>query len=61
MGARDQQYIKDDKVKRIVGIFDEDNKIHQAGSIYDTSGISPTVTSASGGQACYTKTYFRTL
>lgn len=49
MGARDQQYIKDDKVKRIVGIFDEDNKIHQAGSIYDTSGISPTVTSASGG------------
>lgn len=49
MGARDQQYIKDDKVKRIAGIFDEYNKMHQAGSIYDTSGISPTVTSASGG------------
>lgn len=49
MGARDQQYIKDDNVKRITGIYDEENKQHQAGSIYDANGISPTVTSASGG------------
>lgn len=49
MGARDQQYIKDDTVKRITGIFDEGNKKHQAGSIYDATGISPTLTGASGG------------
>lgn len=49
MGARDQQYVKDDNVKRICGIYDELNKQHQAGSIYDENGISPTVTSASGG------------
>lgn len=49
MGARDQQYIKDDNVKRITGIFDEEDKKHQAGSIYDTTGISPTLTGASGG------------
>lgn len=35
MGARDQQYIKDNNIKRIAGIFDEENKIHQSGSIYD--------------------------
>lgn len=39
MGARDQQYIKEDNVKRIAGIFDEENKKHQAGSIYDSNGI----------------------
>jgi len=49
MGARDQQYIKDDNVKRITGLFDEDKKQHQAGSIYDTTGISPTLTGVSGG------------
>ena len=49
MGARDQQYIKDDNVKRIAGIFDEENKKHQAGSIYDSDGLSPTLTGASGG------------
>ena len=31
MGARDQQYIKDDNVKRITGVFDEEGKKHQAG------------------------------
>lgn len=49
MGARDQQYIKDDNVKRIAGIFDEEDKKRQAGSIYDTTGISPTLTCISGG------------
>lgn len=49
MGARDQQYVKDDNVKRICGIYDEENKQHQAGSVYDKNGISPTVTSSSGG------------
>lgn len=49
MGARDEQYIKDDKVRRITGVFDSENKQHQAGSIYDKSGLAPTLTSASGG------------
>lgn len=49
MNARDQQYIKDDNVKRIAGIFDEEDKKRQAGSIYDTTGISPTLTCISGG------------
>lgn len=50
MGARDQQYIKDNNVKRIAGIFDDQNKKHQAGSIYDIKGVSPTLTGASGGR-----------
>ncbi len=49
MGARDQQYIKDDDVNRICGIYDEKNKRHQAGSIYDKNCISPTITSSTGG------------
>jgi len=49
MGARDQQYIQDDKVKRIIGVYDEDGKEHQAGSVYDEKGIAPTLTHANGG------------
>lgn len=50
MGARDEQYIKDDNsVRRITGLFDSENKTHQAGSIYDEKGLAPTLTSASGG------------
>ena len=33
MGGRNQQYIKDDNATRICGIYDEQNKRHQAGSI----------------------------
>ena len=49
MGARDQQYIKGDTVRRIAGIYDEVNKRHQSGSIYDKNGISPTLTTCIGG------------
>lgn len=49
MGARDQQYIKDDTVRRITGIYDEANKKHQSGSIYDKNGISPALTTCTGG------------
>lgn len=49
MGARDEQYIQDDKVRRIAGVFDSEEKQHQAGSIYDEKGLAPTLTSASGG------------
>lgn len=44
-----QQNVKNEGVKRITGIFDEENKKHQAGSIYDITGISPTITSSTGG------------
>ena len=49
MGGRNQQYIKDDKATRICGIYDEQNKRHQAGSIYDKNGVSPTITTSTGG------------
>jgi len=49
MGSRDEQYIKNNIVKRIGGIYDKENKKHQSGSIYDKNGISPTVTSSNGG------------
>ena len=49
MGARDSQYIKDDNVRRIAGVFDTENKKHQAGSIYDEKCLSPTLTSGGGG------------
>lgn len=49
MGGRDQQYIKDSNVKRIFGIFDEENRRYQAGGVYDENGIAPTITKASGG------------
>lgn len=47
--ARDEPYMKDEKVRRITGIFDSKNKQHQAGSIYDEKGLAPTLTSSSGG------------
>lgn len=34
---------------RLGGIFDKDDEIHQAGSIYDTNGISPTLDTMQGG------------
>ena len=49
MGARDEQYIKDDNVRRITGVFDTENKKHQSGIIYDKNGLSPTLTSGGGG------------
>ena len=50
MDGRNNQYIKeDDKVKRITGIYDEGNQTHQAGSIYNPDGISPTLTTMSDG------------
>ena len=40
---------KDPKCVRIGGIFDTENSIHQAGSIYDKEGISPTLDTMQGG------------
>jgi len=40
---------KDPKCVRIGGIFDTENSKHQAGSIYDKEGISPTLDVMQGG------------
>lgn len=37
------------KVNRLFGIYDKDNKKHQAGSVYDGNGLSPTIDTANGG------------
>ena len=37
------------EVKRIGGVFDTKKSTHQAGSIYDTDGISPTLDTMQGG------------
>lgn len=47
--GRNNQYISDNNVKRITGIYDSENKTHQAGSIYNPIGISPTLTTMSNG------------
>ena len=47
--GRNNQYISDNNVKRLTGIYDSENKTHQAGSIYNPIGISPTLTTMSNG------------
>ena len=49
MDGRDNQYIADNKVQRISGIYDKENKKHQAGSIYNSNGLSPTLTTMERG------------
>lgn len=47
--ARDWKDPKCVEVKRIGGVFDTEKSTHQAGSIYDTDGISPTLDTMQGG------------
>lgn len=49
MDGRNNQYIADNKVKKLIGIYDKDNNKHQAGSVYDSNGISPTLTTMTNG------------
>lgn len=49
MDGRNNQYIADNKVKKIIGIYDDENNKHQAGSVYDPNGLSPTLTTMSNG------------
>jgi len=51
MDGRNSQYIadKNDTVQRIGGIYDNEERTHQAGSIYDPKGISPTLVDMSRG------------
>ena len=47
--ARDWKDPKCVKVNRLYGIFDNDKSTHQAGSVYDTEGLSPTLDTMQGG------------
>lgn len=49
LDGRNNQYIADDKVKKIMGMYDTNEKKHQAGSVYDPNGVSPTLTNMSSG------------
>lgn len=48
-GTHFSPYIREPKVNRIGGIFDKEKSTHQAGSIYDKEGISPTLDAMQGG------------
>lgn len=50
MSGDQNQYIADDnKVNRIAGLYDNGKEKHQAGSIYNTNGLSPTLTTMDKG------------
>lgn len=50
MDGRNNQYIVEKaNVERITGMYDTEEKKHQAGSIYDINGLSPTLTTMSDG------------
>lgn len=50
LDGRNNQYIAETtKIQRITGLYDTESKIHQAGSIYDINGLSPTLVDASKG------------
>lgn len=49
MNGRNNQYISENaKVNRICGLYDNE-KLHQAGSVYNSNGISPTLTTMNNG------------
>lgn len=50
MSGDQNQYITDNnKVNRITGLYDNGKEKHQAGSIYNTNGLSPTLTTMDKG------------
>ena len=50
MDGRNNQYIAEkNKVQRITGMYDSKNEVHQAGSIYNPNGLSPTLTTMANG------------
>ena len=42
-------FILNDSVNRLYGVFDKDGQTHQAGSVYDTNGLAPTLDTMQGG------------
>lgn len=50
MDGRDSQYISETaQIERIGGIYDNEKRTHQAGSIYNPNGNSPTLTTMNKG------------
>ena len=50
MDGRNNQYISETaKVERIGGLYDDDKNTHQAGSVYNANGLSPTLITMSNG------------
>ena len=50
MSGNQNQYIAEsNNVKRVAGLFDTDKSKHQAGSVYNPNGLSPTLTSMDNG------------
>ena len=50
MSGNQNQYIAEkNKIERITGIYDTEQAKHQAGSIYNSNGISPTLTTMDKG------------
>ena len=50
MDGRDNQYISEtSSIQRIGGIYDNEKRTHQAGSVYNSDGISPTLTTMDKG------------
>ena len=49
MDGKNNQYIIDNKVDKIAGIYDNEKKQHQAGSVYNPDGLAPTLTSMTHG------------
>lgn len=48
--GRNNQYISENtEAKRIGGLYDDENRNRQAGSIYNVNGLSPTLTTMEGG------------
>lgn len=50
MSGNQNQYIAEsNRVERVVGLFDTEKSKHQAGSVYNPNGISPTLTTMDNG------------
>lgn len=50
MDGRNSQYIAEsNKVEKIIGLYDDKKIKHQAGSIYNSNGLSPTLTTMTNG------------
>lgn len=49
MDGRNNQYIDNNNIQRIGGIYDKENRLYQAGSIYNPNGVSPTLTTMAKG------------
>ena len=49
VGTLCARYYKDPKCVRIGGVYDEEGKTHQAGSIWDVENLSPTIDTMQGG------------